>query len=291
MKSPTLECASMLPTRPLRLAAATIVGALLLSAGAQLATTRTVYFSVLDGNGVPVGDLTAADFTVKEGGKDQKIDEVKAATAPMDIALIIDDGGTGAFQGATAEFLNKTLGRAQISVRLINTQSMKIQDYTADVAALRAAIGQIGQRSRVRPDGDQLLEAVNESAKELQKRKSARPVIVAFTVFGEQGSAVDPQNVLNTLRDTGAALNVMYVTGANTGQMIGDGTKQSGGRVEQVHAGAGIQPAAAKLADILLHQYVVTYSLPDGTKPSDRFALSTSRKGVTLLAPTRIPDK
>lgn len=275
-----------------RLAVACVIGVLALApVSARLATTRTVYFSALDANGVAIADLTAADLTLKEGGKDQKIDAVTAATAPMDIALIIDDGGTGAFQAAAAEFLNKTLGRAQVAVRLINTQSMKIQDYTADVAALRAAIGQIGQRSRVRPDGDQLLEAVNESAKELQKRKAVRPLIVAFTVFGEQGNAVDPQNVLNTLRDTGASLSVMYMTGANTGQMIGDGTKQSGGRVEQVHAGAGIQPAAAKLADILLHQYVVTYTLPDGTKPSDRFALSTSRKGVTLLAPTRIPDR
>jgi hypothetical protein len=273
------------------IAVAVAGGLLVTTAGARVPTPRTLYFSAADAAGAPVTDLTAADLTLKEGGKDQKIDAVTPATEPMDIAMIIDDGGTGAFQGATAEFLNKMLGHAQFSVRLINTQALKIQEYTADLEPLKAMIGKLGQRGRVRPDGDQLLEAVNESAKELQKRKTNRRVIVAFTAFGEEGKAIDPQNVLNTLRDTGAALNVLYVRGASTGQMIGDGTKQSGGRVEQVHAGAGIQPAAGKIADILLHQMVLTYTLPDGTKPSDRVALSTSKKGVTLLAPSRIPDK
>ena len=276
-----------------RFAVATAVagGLLVTASSARVPTSRTLYFSASDSTGAAVTDLTAADLTLKEGGKEFKIDEVKPATDPMDVAMIIDDGGTGAFQGATAEFLNKMLGHAQFSARLINTQALKIQDYTSDVEPLRALVGKLGQRGRVRPDGDQLLEAVNESAKELQKRKTNRRVIVAFTAYGEEGKAIDPQNVLNTLRDTGVSLNVLYITGAPTGQMIGDGTKQSGGRVEQVHAGAGIQPAAAKIADILLHQMVVTYTLPDGTKPSERVSLATSRKGITLLAPTRVPDK
>ena len=47
---------------------------------------RTVYFSAVDGNGVHVTDLTAAELTVKEGGKDRVIEAVKPATAPMQIS-------------------------------------------------------------------------------------------------------------------------------------------------------------------------------------------------------------
>jgi hypothetical protein len=47
----------------------------------------------------------------------------------------------------------------------------------------------------------------------------------------------------------------------------------------------------AKIADALLKQYVLTYTLPDGVKPNDKLSLTTSRKGITLLAPSRIPDK
>lgn len=275
-----------------RFGLATMAAAVLLSAGASAVTTpRRIFVGAIDSKGTPVTDLTAADLAVKEGGRNQKIDAVQPATDPMHVAMIIDDGGTGAFQGSASEFLNKMAGQAQFAVRLVDTQAIKIQDYTADFESLKTMLGKLGQRGRVRPDGDQLLEAVNESARELQKRKAARPIIVAFTVFGEAGKAIDPQSVLNTLRDTGVQLNVLYVTGASTGQMIGDGTKQSGGHVEEVYAGAGLQPGAAKMADILLHQFAVTYTLPDGTRPSERVSVSTSRKGITLLAPTRISVK
>ena len=45
------------------------------------------------------------------------------------------------------------------------------------------------------------------------------------------------------------------------------------------------------MADILLHQYVLTYALPDGVKPNEKLQLATSRKGVTLLARARVPDR
>jgi hypothetical protein len=40
-----------------------------------------------------------------------------------------------------------------------------------------------------------------------------------------------------------------------------------------------------------MHQYVLTYNIPDGVKLNERLSLATSRKGVTLLAPSRLPDK
>jgi len=38
-------------------------------------------------------------------------------------------------------------------------------------------------------------------------------------------------------------------------------------------------------------QYLLTYTLPDGVKPADRLSVSTSRKGVTLTAPSRVATK
>ena len=277
--------------RTLFVAAAIAATWLVATTSARVAVTRTIYFSATDSKGAPISDLTPAELTVKEGGKDRTITGVQSATAPMQVALIIEDGGTGAFQAATLQFLNKLLPRGQFSIRLINTQSMRLVDYTNDPDALKGALGKIGQRGRVQPDGDQLIETIGEAAKELEKRKAERPVIVAFSVYGEAHKAVDPETILAQLKSSGASLNVMYVTGAPTGQVMGDGTKQSGGRCDEVLAGPGLAPGAVKIADTLLNQYMLTYTLPDGVKPADRLSLSVSRKGVVLLAPTRIPDK
>ena len=49
--------------------------------------------------GVHVANLTAADLTVKEGGKDRAIEALRPARAPMQLSILVDDGGTGGFLG------------------------------------------------------------------------------------------------------------------------------------------------------------------------------------------------
>jgi hypothetical protein len=80
----------------------------------------------------------------------------------------------------------------------------------------------------------------------------------------------------------------MSVVAFDLGMVMGDGPRHSGGRIEQVGNGNGIIPAAIRIAESLQTQYVVTYTIPDGTSLSDRIAVSTSRKGIRLTAPTRI---
>ncbi len=253
--------------------------------------TRKVYISATDGNGAPVTDLTAADITVKEGGKDRPIASLQPASAPMQIAIIVDDAGIGSFQPALGQFLQKTIGRGQFSITQLNPQATRLVDFTNDVDALKGALGRLGRRGRSEPDGDQMLDAILQSAKALRQRKAERPVILALTVTGGQPQSIEPTDVLTALRLSGASLNVVFVTGAELGMVMGDGPKQSGGRIEQAGTGPAITTAALRIADALQHQYLLTYTLPDGVKMSDRITVATSRKGVALTSPSRIADK
>jgi hypothetical protein len=253
--------------------------------------TRKVYISATDANGAAVIDLAAADITVKEGGKDRPVATLQPASAPMQIAIIVDDAGIGSFQPALAQFLQKTIGGAQFSITQLNPQATRLVDFTDDVGALKGALGRLGSRGRLQADGDQMLDAVLQAAKALQQRKAERPVILALTVAGGQPQSIEPRDVLTALRLSGAALNVVFVTGADLGMLMGDGPKQSGGRIEQAGTGPAITMAALKIADALQHQYLLTYTLPDGVKMSDRIAVATSRKGVALTSPSRIADK
>jgi VWFA-related protein len=279
-------------------------------AGAALEPqTRRVYVSALDDKGVSVTDLTADDFAVKEGGKAREIVKAGPATGPMQIAILVDDNGTGIFRYAVGKFIETLLGRAEFAISTVTGQTLKIVDYTANAQSLSEAIGKLAARPATN-DGGQLLDGISETAMDLDKRKAGRPVIVALTVGGEEHSTLPAHHVLDNLRQSGAALHVVLVVNTalrsqaaapnaasllgenmNLGEVLGDGPKQSGGHRDEIIAATGIPAGLQQLAESLKHQYVIEYALPDGVKPADKLSVTVKRKGVTLRAPTRIPDK
>ena len=287
---------------------ASVALAVTLHAGAEQ-QTRRVYVSAIDSNGTVVDDLTAADVTVKEGGRTRDVSVLRPATEPLQVAILVDDNGTGLFRVAVARFIEGLLGRAEFCVITVAGQPRRLTPFTGNSDTLREAINQLIARPGT-PDGGQLLSGIYESAVDFERRKVERPVILALTVGGEEHTPLPPHHVLDQLRRSGAALHVVSVLGStqrstaatnrpsdllneNLGlnQVLGDGPKRSGGRREEIPAIAGALTGLQQLAEALKRQYVVEYTLPEGVKRSDRFAIATRRKDVTLRAPTHIPDK
>jgi hypothetical protein len=252
------------PLSPLLLAALVVLLAPLrpdgLSPPASVAAgrTRTVYVSAFDSRGAPVDDLTSGDFVVKEGGKDRTVLSADPASAPMQVAIIIDDNGTGLFRSSVAQFIQRLLGHGEFAISTVTGQTMRIVDFTTSTSALTAAIGRLGARPST-PDGGQLLEGITEAARAFTKREAHRPVIVVMTVGGEEHSPIQAHEVLDHLRDSGASLHVVSVatsslratitptnpgqmldTGINLSEVLGDGPKQSGGRRDEIVATTGM---------------------------------------------------
>ena len=245
--------------------------------------TRKVYVSATDAKGAPVTDLTAAEITVKEGGKERPVASLQPAVAPMQVAILVDDAGTGAFQGAVAQFLQKAFGRGQFSISLLSPQAVKIVDFTEDADELKNALGKLGARGRLQPDGDQMPRGDCGSRKDVPAGEGP--------AAGHRGAddcrrpaSLDRagQRARRAPIRAAQALNVVHVMGADLGQIMGDGPKQSGGRIEQ----AGTGPAFARGGDQNCGRapgpVPLTYTLPDGVKMSDRLNVTTSRKGITL---------
>jgi hypothetical protein len=249
------------------------------------ALTRTVYFSASDDKGAPVLDLSVDDLIVKEDGKERVVSSLKPATATMDISILVDDNASGVYQLGVQQFLQTMLGHARFSITTFNPQAIKILDYTDDIAALQGALNNLGRRGRIASEDEQLLEAIYNTSKELQERQAARPIIFVLTISGDPGR--NPDITLTQLLRSGASLNALFVSGA--GLVLGDGPRLTGGRIERVTASLSIGPAITNITTPLLNQYVLTYTLPAGVKASDRLSVSTTRFGVTLLAPSRLP--
>jgi VWFA-related protein len=268
--------------------------------------TRTVYVTVTDKNDVPITDLTAGDFVIKEGGKTRSVVEAGIATVPMKIAIIVDDNGTGLFRYAVAKFIERLQGRAEFAVSTVTGQNLRIVDYTADADELTAAIKQLTARPGTN-DGGQLLEGVFEAAKDFQKRQTRRPVIVVLTVGGEEHSTVPAHHVLEELQKSGAALHVIAISSSalrataavsrpsalleenlNLSEVLGDGPKQSGGKREEIVASAGLVVGLQELAEALRSQYAVSFSRADPPKSGDKLSVSVKRSGVIVRAPLRL---
>ena len=282
-----------------------MAGGALRAAPAQ-ATTRIVYFSATDGKGTPVTDLTTADITVKDDGKAREVLSVERAAGPLSVALLIDDNGYGAndVRNGVAAFAHRLRGVAEISMVTTAGQNVTRVDYTTDLEAQIGVVRQLYVRPA--PAGGHLLEAIHDASSSVAARPSLRRAIVALAFESPEFSTLRQDRVLDALRQSGASLSVIAVgkpvsnssaaspgldENMNRNKVLGDGPKQSGGRHEEMVVTAGIPKAMQLVADDLLHQYAVSYSLPAGVKPSGKISVAVGRRGVTLRAPTRVPDR
>ena len=275
------------------------------SAAAVEATVRTVYVTVTDGKGTPVRDLTAANFKVKEGGKDREVVKAEPATARPRLALVVEerlapDQGTrvGLF-----EFVKRINGGAEISLITVGLRNTTVVPYVTDPNTVLKGINELSLNPQ--PTSN-LTEGINEIAKAFEKERPERPVIVVVGFSGGQAGGASANSVLSQLRQSGAKLYAVTYgqpdasSGGDLGtmgdisareQVLGDGAKQTGGRRTDVVSTGAISKALLQVADDLAAQYVISYSLPDGVKPDRRFNISTDRKGLSLRAPAGLPDK
>ena len=269
-------------------------------------SSRTVYVSASrDPRATPVTDLVLQEFLLREDGQPRAILRVEPAVAPMQIAVLVDDNGSGIFRSGLARFIQRLQGQAEFSSAASPVQVMRIVDYTANMTTLANGLVKLGVRPGT-PDGGQLLEGILQSAIDLRKREAQRGVIVVLTVGGEEHSTVRADFVLDEIVRSGAILHVVSVARSalrstvpittaaslleenlNLQEVLGEGPKQSGGRIVESVASAGMFDGLQQIADELLHQYAVVYDRPGHVRSLPKLNISVTRPGVQVRGPSR----
>jgi VWFA-related protein len=279
---------------------------------------RTVYVSAVDDNGKPVINLTAADLVLEENGRTREIVSVQRAGAPLRVAFLVADGGTGAFQQGIARFIAALVGSGEFALFSIVEQPELIVDFTDDVEALVSGIRRMGQRT-ARPGAGQLMEAILDTARTIH-REGWRSVIVVTRTGGESATSLRADVVREALREHDTLLYVVSprgadVAGGNVSMAVGsdpmaaargqyanselatrgiqlnlvlnDGARESGGRHDAVVASTLVE-TMERMAAELINAHEVVYLLPPGTEAGGRLSIASTRRGVTVHAPTRI---
>jgi VWFA-related protein len=284
-----------------------MVSPIMFAAPIDAATTaapveRTVFVTITDGKGAPVPDLTPADFVVKEGGKEREITKAERSTAKMRLALAVEERmmGDTAVRMGIFEFAKRLGNAAEVSLITMGLRNTTIVDYTTDLNVLVDVLN----KYTLNPSKDSALaEGILDVSNRFTSEKPARPVIVVVALSGGQ-IAVEARLVLDKLRDSGAQMFAATLAGASAApslgtmndhagreQVLGDGSRQSGGRRIDVNATSALPNALQQFANDLLSQYAITYTLPDGVKPNRRFEISTKRRGLSMRAPSAISDR
>jgi len=284
-------------TRP-RIVAVGVSLLLLLTAVAApraQALQRGIYTSVLDKDGHPVAGLTAADFIVREDNLAREVLRVEPATAPMQIALLVDNSQRSSanirdIREAAADFIKAVTGtptKNEAAVIAVAERATILADYTPDQAKLlKAAIfTQAGS-------GAYMLDALFETSKGFKKREAARPVIVAIATNGPELSNRFRDQVIGAIKDANASFHIVMVgtppndvtssEGRERAYIFGEGTDQTGGRYDNVLAASALPARLKQVAEELTHQYLVTYARPQSLIPPENVKITAKRAELVV---------
>jgi VWFA-related protein len=270
--------------------------------------THHIYITALDKNGVPVKDLAPADLKVREDGAEMPVVGVQPATSPLAVSLLVDDTGPGLryIREGAGQFIQRLAGQAEIALVSI-AKNITLVDYTARVDSLYNGVRQLQtQNSASAVDGAYLLDAAHDAIGALQHRETERPTIVVLTLETTEFSSRRADPLLDELQRSRATLYVVTLgkpvlktmTGWNEGptqslrenldetgnrrKFLEQGSKRSGGRLEQVLLDSGVPGAMTGIAGELMSQFVVVYSR-DASKPLPRkIEVSANRAGIKI---------
>jgi len=280
-------------------AVAVVLAALLLpaTAHAQTAVERDMFVSVLNKADQPVLTLGAADFIVREDGRVREVLRVRRATESIEIALLIDTSQALGRQvadtrRAVEQFLAAMAGHARVSLIGLGDRPTILAPYTDDPETLKKAVGGIFP---ITGSGALVLEGIQDTLKGLAKRAPQRAAIVVLWAGGVEFSTLSHVTLLATLADSGAALHVITVgttvppdvmtpEGRSRELVFDAGTRQSGGRRDNVLSSMALPDALAKLAAELLGQYRITYARPETLIPPKTTEVTVRQADLTVRA-------
>jgi hypothetical protein len=268
---------------------------------------RTVYFTVTTSDGTYVDGLTAGDLTVKEDGRDRTILRVQRSEDRLKVCLAIDEGlsADDTVRNAALRFVERLQDSADIALYFVGGGTAKVVDYTSNPLAFRQPLTGIRRRTQ---GGGNLVESLYRIARD-QRGIEGRRVVVILTTEIPQRSGMAANGVLDVLRDTGAVLHAATLAGTpgvidaptpdsphletmdevERDRVLNEGPKQSGGlRVSLLRLEA-FPPALERIRAELLNEYMVTYTMPEGSRSDGRITISPKRKGLTVRAARQLP--
>ena len=234
---------------------------------------KSIFVSVLDADGKPVTGMTAVDFAIREDNVDRKIVDVKPATQPLYIAMLVDTT-TGAepfisdirdgFSGFVRQVLQKNPG-AQLSLWEFGQAAVRVENFTDDGAKLIGKINRLFPRLNA---SSVLLEALNDASNDLARKPSPRRAIVVLNLEpSQEESQEQPQKINESLMRShtqlwAVSLQKGTLKNAKRDVVLNTLVRNAGGTREYIVAESAAAMQLGRIADALTSQYEIVYERP-----------------------------
>jgi von Willebrand factor type A domain len=278
-----------------------------LSAGSEMAgqsgIRKSLFLCFVDEAGKPARNL-AGEIFIREDGADRKVVEVKGASQPISVAMLIDtaqgnrvkdaygtpEGYVQDLRVAVAAFARQLLNQApdaSVSLMEFGQAAITMVPYTQSFEDFDKGV----KRIVARPDvGSVLFEALDRANSELAKRPSARRAIVSLNLEpSDEQSREDPKKVQTGFGSSGAQLWAVSVQrgglkNSKRDLVLNDLAKATGGQRDFVVGISAVENILKGYADALAAQFEVVYERPENTKTVKSVQVGTSIRGVKVHA-------
>ena len=268
-----------------------------------------LFVEVLDGSGQPVTDLTPADFTVMEDDVEAEVVSAEPGTAPMKIALLVDNGdrineasALNPLRAGLDAFLETLAPQHEIGLFTIGRNIQRRVDFTTDRDELRKETGTIFGDTG---GGTVLLDGVKETWERRYDEDDAYPVFVLVLTDGTESSGHydddDYTELVTELVTRGVTIHAVVLSSRGGSDVTTYGlnlTQNTGGAYEAIVAATGLEASLRELASrIGAHyaevstRYRVVYERPDPAGARISMSVARSGVGVRVFADRRLPEQ
>jgi hypothetical protein len=281
----------------------------------QKGGNKTAFVAAIDGGLNPVAGMTKEEWAVREDNVDRVVVDVKPATQPLDIVLMIDTTKSVSINVNELRDAVKTFAHTIFAGNPgANFSIMNVASAAVMVAESKKTPEDVDKiLAKVYPDQTEptvFLEGIVDASKKLAKSPSPRRAIVIVNLEGvPEISSMKIPEVLQQLLPSGASLwAVSYsndvtkrliaastkggIGSANTGQnrdvILENAPRGTGGFRLNVEVPTALEGALTKVAGVLLGQYEITYTRPEGPTPK-ALQMGQTRNGVTISYPATPP--
>ena len=246
----------------------------------------------------PVANLGPRDFVVREDRATRAVLDVRPATEPLFITLLIDTirpptgvlAATQDFRRGLAAFVSTIKGGnpdAQFAILDYAGATVTAIDFTTQAPMLHGYIQGLFPN---RQADAVLIEAVVEGARKLGDKPSPRRAIVVVDFNARDSSAVPAmQQAAGIVHKSGATVWTVSVrttsaTSSHREDVLNVVTRSSGGTRQTIIDASGLEAMLKSVANSLLSQYTVTFTRPvNATVKSTQ--METAKGGKVLMTP------